>query len=66
MLINCCVNYSLGAHLDVEGVKYVTVKEFTIEREGGIEGNPTIDGEKVAGDKIHVKLSPTPLNLFSL
>jgi diacylglycerol kinase family enzyme len=55
-----------GSHLDVEGVKYVKVKEFTLTRKGGIGGNLTIDGEKVVGEKLTVRVSPIPLNIFAL
>lgn len=58
--------YASGTHLDVKGVKYIKVKQFTIERDGGIEGNPTIDGELVSGNRICVQISSSPLNVFTL
>lgn len=35
----------LGEHLDVSGVDYVPVKEFSLRCVGGIEGTVTIDGK---------------------
>lgn len=58
--------FTIGSHLNVKGVNYIAVKEFTIERDDGIEGHPTVDGEIVSGNKITVKLSPTPLSMFTL
>ncbi|ODM97758.1 Sphingosine kinase 1 [Orchesella cincta] len=55
-----------GAHLSVSGVSYVTVKEFTIRCAGGINGTITIDGERVTGEEIKIKISPRPLHVFAL
>ncbi len=55
-----------GQHISVDPVKYVKVKEFTIRCEGGIEGCLTVDGEQVKGEEITVKMSDTPLFVFTL
>jgi len=55
-----------GSHVEVEGVQYIPVQEFTIECEKEIPGNLTIDGEKVSASRIRVKLASSPLNVFSL
>jgi len=60
------LNIDKGSHMEVEGVHYIPVKEFTIECEKEIPGNLTIDGEKVSASRIRVKLATSPLNVFSL
>jgi len=60
------LNLDKGDHINVCGVKYVTVKEFTLKGEGTLPGNLTIDGERVIGETLTVRLAPKPLHVFSL
>lgn len=59
------VNF-LGSHVDVPGVEYVKVEEFSIFADGGISGTLTLDGEKVVGEKITARIASKPLNVFAL
>jgi sphingosine kinase len=60
------IGMDTGEHVDMEGVTYVKCKEFSLRSEGGIKGTLTIDGERVIGELIKVRLCPKPLNVFSL
>ncbi|CAG7716965.1 unnamed protein product [Allacma fusca] len=55
-----------GTHTNINGVTYVAVKEFSLQSKGGIGGNLVIDGERVSAEKMIVRISPTPLNVFSM
>lgn len=55
-----------GTHLKVDGVNYVTVREFSLRSPGGIQGTVTIDGEKVTAREITARVSPNPLHVFAL
>jgi sphingosine kinase len=55
-----------GTHANINGVSYVQVKEFSLQSKGGIGGNLVIDGERVSAEKMTVRISPTPLNVFSM
>ncbi|ODM99925.1 Sphingosine kinase 1 [Orchesella cincta] len=55
-----------GQHTEVDPVKYVKVKEFTIRCKDKIQGTLTVDGEQVTGEEITVKLCDTPLYMYCM